>query len=184
MKEKIGYYLLSKQLKDRSRKQLFLGMKKSKKIGILFDATSYDNYLIIKKLAKHLTQSDKTVHILGYSHTKNKDERYIVDNSNGFICKRDFNWLYKTKDEYTLNFINSSFDILLVISDKAYFPFTYVGHLSNAHFKVSRKYLSDEIFDFMIEFSNKQPTFTEQIEQMLHYLNMLTGSEKHEPVFV
>jgi hypothetical protein len=183
MKKRIGKYLLNKQLKDRTRNQLFLGMKKSKRIGILFDATTYDNYLVISKLSKQLSQSGKTVTALGYSHSKNKDDRYISDMYHGFICKRDFNWMYKTRDEFTTSFINTPFDILLVISDGAYFPITYIGHLSNAHFKVSRKYLSDEIFDFMIDFPTRQPSFSEQIEQMLHYLNMLTGSEKHEPVF-
>ena len=177
MKEKIGRYLLKRKLKKQHRKQLFLGMKKSKTIGILFDATDFNDYSTIKDLTKLLLKHGKTVFTLGYSHTKTKHAQYIGDNQNGFICKHELNWVCQPVDEYTDEFINMDFDMLFVISNKPWFPIKYIGHLSNAKFKVSKKSLSDEIFDFMIEFNNS-PSIKEQIVQMLRYLEMLTGTEQ------
>lgn len=179
MKEKIGNFLLRRKLKKQNRKQVFLGMQKAKTVGILFDATNLDNYHQVKTLAKQLVKAGKGVKVLGYSHSKEKDSQYIGDNNNGFICKKDFNLFYQTKDDYTVRFINFDFDLLFVVSDDMWFPLKYISHLSNASFKISKKSLSDEIFDLMIDVP-KKTAIKIQIEQMLYYLNMLTGSEKSE----
>lgn len=175
----IGQYLLRQKLKKQKRIKHFGGMHNSKTFGILFDATDANNYTLAKTLSKKLTNQGKGVKTLGYSHSKTLNDQYIGDQNNGFINKKHFNWLYQPTDEYTKRFTEFNFDVLIVLSHNNWFPIQYICHLSNASFKVSKRFLFDDIFDFMIEVTNKAP-LNELAEQILHYLNMFSDKETNQ----
>ncbi len=173
MKKAIGNYLLGKKLKHLVREKQFKGIHQSNTVGIIFDASSSSDNVIINKLSKELKQLGKDIKILGYVNYRDKDPRYISDASNIFISKKDFNWFNMPKESMIDDFIANQFDILIVLTNEDLFPIKYTSALSTAHFKVGRMGLWDNHFDLLMEFPAITP-FEEQTSQIMHYLKLIS----------
>lgn len=173
MKTFIGNFLLAKKLKHQHREKHFSGLKQSVSVGILFDASSSSDNVIIKNLVKDLRQQGKDARVLGYVNHRNKDPQYISDGHNAYISKQDFNWLNQPKDPLIDEFISKKFDILLVLTYQNWFPVHYISSLSQAHFKVGKSGISEPNFDLTLEMAEITP-LEEQVSQMMRYLNMIS----------
>lgn len=181
MKKKIGNYLLKQKLKKRTNRDThFTGVQNAKKIGILFDATEYDDFKRIKKFERDLTQQGKKVTMLGYEHSKNKNSQYIGDQHNAFINKKDFNWVNSPTEPFVDEFISQTFDILFVFSSGNYFPIHYISLLSSAYFKVGCAGKNQHDFDLIMDMPSTSP-IEEQLKQMWFYLQQISNT-KEEPI--
>jgi hypothetical protein len=175
-REKIGQALLKRKLKSKpSRKIEFSGVQHMKHIGILFDATSFDNYKAVLSFDKEMRKLGAKVSILGYQHSKRPTGNYVSDLHNGFINRKDFNWYNACKSQFVSDFIVKEFDALFVISPQNYFPIHYVSLLSLAKFKVGIAGQNQSDFDLMLEIPTKTP-FNDQIHYMWKYIEMLSKS--------
>jgi hypothetical protein len=183
MKKKIGNYLLKQKLKKkRDRNTHFDGIQNTKEIGILFDATDYEDYKRIKQFEKELQHQGKKVVLLGYEHNKTKNTQYISDSSKGFINKKDFNWMNTPTEPFVEEFINKIFDVLFVFARDSYFPIHYVSLLSNAYFKVGCAGKNEHDFDLIMDMPSTA-SVEEQIKQMWYYLQLISHDKKQpEPI--
>jgi hypothetical protein len=181
MKKKIGNYLLKQKLKKKTNRDThFTGVNDAKLVGILFDANNFDDYKRIKHFERDLHSKGKKVVLLGYEHNKVKNSQYIGDKNNGFITKKDFNWVNTPTDPFIDEFISQKFDILFVISSGNYFAIHYISLLSNAYFKVGCAGQNQHDFDLILDMP-ANASVEEQLHQMWHYLKLISNT-KTEPV--
>lgn len=177
MRKNIGNYLLKQKLKKKTNRNThFDGVQNAKVIGILFDATDFDDYKRIKQFEKELHQQGKKVFLLGYEHSKTKNTQYIGDSLNGFINKKDFNWANTPTEPFIEEFINKTFDVLFIFSSGDYFPIHYVSLLSNAYFKVGCAGKNQHDFDLIMDMPSTAP-IEEQMKQMWYYLQLISNTK-------
>jgi hypothetical protein len=173
MKKAIGNYLLGKKIKHHHRTRQFNGIQHCATIGIVFDASSSSDNVIIKNLVKDLRQMGKDARVMGYVNSRSKDAQYISDGHNVYISKQDFNWFNMPKEPMIDEFIAKKFDLLLVLTHQSWFPIHYISALSQAAFKVGCSVETNPEFDLMIEMPIETP-IEEQAQQMMHYLKIIS----------
>lgn len=174
IREKIGQILLNKRLSHKPlRKMFFSGVQNMHHIGILYDATEFDNHKSVTSFEKRLRQHGAKTTLLGYQHAKKINDNYITDMHSGFYCRRDFNWLNVCHKEFVDDFVTKEFDALFVITTQKYFALHYASMLSSSKFKIGLAEQNTTDFDLMIDIPLSTP-IQDQIKYMWDYLEMLS----------
>lgn len=177
-KEKIGNYLLNKKFINKPKRKIsFGGTDNMMQIGILFEASVYDDFLSIKAFEKELKKMGKSVSLIGYSHSKILHEQYISDQQRSFICRKDFNWYNGCSSNLVDDFVKKPFDTLICISKNNHFPIRYIETLSMAKFKVGRSSSQSSDLDLMLEIPTGMD-ITLQINEFWKYLEMISPAKE------
>jgi hypothetical protein len=172
MREQIGKFLLNQKLKKVKRSPLFTSLDNAQKIGILFDATENSNFETVKQLVKQFSGQKVEVKALGYTHRNKKNDQYIGNQQIDFISRKDFNWFYQPNDPVIQQFIDTTFDVLLVLTAFDYFPVKYISQLSKSKFKTGKSGTCDNQFELIMELNDKC-SFQELSNQTVRYLQMI-----------
>jgi hypothetical protein len=172
MREQIGKFLLNQKLKKVNRTPLFTSLDNAQKIGILFDATENSNFETIKKLVKQFSGQKTEVKALGYTHRNKKNDQYIGNHQIDFISRKDFNWFYQPTDPVIQQFIDTPFDVLLVLTATDYFPINYISQLSKSKFKTGKSGTCNNQFELIMEVDEKC-SFQELSDQTMRYIQMI-----------
>jgi hypothetical protein len=151
IKNRIGRQVLASKLRSRHRKVQVCNLENAKRIGIIYNATEYISFEIIKDLVKQLSDNSLTVSILGYVNSKKLIDHYLYRKGFDFFSKNDLNWYYRPVSTLAVQFMDEPFDLLLNLSLEDYFPIHYITMLSQASFKCGRFFPADESLDFMID---------------------------------
>jgi len=173
IKKKYRNYFFRKATRKLIRQKKVVNYYEAKNIGIIYDASQEENYMLISNLTKELQLSGKRVNTLGYIRQKKRPHYSFPRLIFGFFFRRDFTWNYKPKSIFVKDFLETEFDILIDISPEEIFFTKYVSGLSRAKYKVgifSANYFN--IYDLMIEVDDSC-SLEECIGHSLHYLKNL-----------
>lgn len=152
----IGHHALEKKLKNEMHRPLVCNIKDAKTIGIIYNATEYVSFEIIKDFTKQISKGDVKVTILGYVHSKKLIDHYLYRKGFDFFSRNELNWYYKPVSETVESFIQQPFDILFNLSLEGYFPIQYIVGLSKASFKVGKFSQSENNLDLMIDIEKEK----------------------------
>ncbi|MFP4060519.1 MAG: DUF6913 domain-containing protein [Bacteroidota bacterium] len=176
MKKRIREYILKKACKQEIRSRSVSNLYDAKTIGILFDATSKDDFGKVKKLLNSLTEKGLKIFIIGFVNSKEVPDVYLIRKGFNFFCRKDLNWYGKPVVPFVDEFIKKEFDILINLDLNNTYPLHYIECLSKAHFKAGRMFPGNEDHDIMIDI-NLEPTLDFLISQIIHYLAEINKKE-------
>ena len=158
IKSGIGRRVLASKHKSISRKVRVCNLDDAKRIGIIYNATEYISFEIIKDLVKQLMDKDVTVGVLGYVDSKDLIDHYLYRKGFDFFSKKDLNWYYRPLSAVAEQFMAEPFDLLLNLSLDDHFPIHYITALSSATFKAGRYFPGNESLDLMIDIEKEKQT--------------------------
>jgi len=158
IKARIGRQRLADMTGSANRKINLCTLSEAKSIGIIYDATEYISFEIVRDLVKQLSHNSISIMVLGYVESKKLIDHYLYRKGFNFFCKTDLNWYYKPVSSQTDQFINEPFDILINLSLDYKFPIHYICSASKATFKTGRYSLTDTSLDFMIDIEKEKET--------------------------
>jgi hypothetical protein len=158
IKAGIGRRMLEGKALSADRKINLCTLSEAKKIGIIYDATEYISFEIVRDLVKQLSNNSITISVLGYVDSKKLIDHYLYRKGFDFFCKNDLNWYYKPVATQTEQFINEPFDILINLSLDYQFPIHYITSASRASFKTGRYSATDASLDLMIDIEKEKET--------------------------
>jgi hypothetical protein len=158
IKARIGRQKLADKTGTANRKITLCTLSEAKNIGIIYDATEYISFEIVRDLVKQLSSTSVSIMVLGYVDSKKLIDHYLYRKGFDFFCKNDLNWYYKPVSSQTEQFINEPFDILINLSLDYKFPIHYISSASKASFKTGRYSLDDNSLDFMIDVEKEKET--------------------------
>jgi hypothetical protein len=155
-KTNYGLRVLNKKLRNIKRVVKVCNINNARNVGIIYNATEFVSFEIIKDFAKDLAQQKINLNILGYVDSKKLIDHYLYRKGFDFFSRNDLNWFNKPSSEVVNKFIQQPFDILINLSLENYYPIQYIVALSKAGFKVGR-YSHDESFlDLMIDIEKEK----------------------------
>jgi hypothetical protein len=158
IKTGIGRRALVNKMKNSKRKVQLCNLQEARHIGIIYNATEYISFEIIKELVKKLSAPEVIVNVLGYVDSKKLIDHYLYRKGFDFISKNDLNWYYKPVSAIAEQFMAEPFDLLLNLSLDNHFPIHYITSLSVASFKAGRYSPDDVTLDFMIDIEKEKKT--------------------------
>jgi len=158
IKAGIGRRVLVSKLRGSNRKVQVCNLDNARRVGIIYNATEYISFEIIKDLVKQLSDNAVHVSVLGYVDSKKLIDHYLYRKGFDFFSKNDLNWYYRPVSELAVRFMDEPFDLLLNLSLEDHFPIHYITTLSMASFKAGRYFPVDESLDFMIDIEKENQT--------------------------
>lgn len=177
IREKFQYWLLARALKRLSRRKRTMGYRQAASFGILYDASSEENYRQITLLVKDLQQDQKKVKTLGLVNLKKMPEYAFPKLTFEFCSPKDFAWDYTPKSQSVRDFIAQEYDVLIDLSSAKMFHLKYLAATSGAAFKVGRYHDQQvNIFDLMLQVNDDTP-HRETIEHTIFYLKMINNDQ-------
>ncbi len=183
IKEKVGYSILTKKVRTQHRERAFFNFETAKKVGVLFDATHQESYLIAKDFINMVRLKNIEVFGLGYVSSKNALEYFNIreesDYNKGieFFAITNNNWYCKPNNPNVDTFAATNFDILIDLTIEMHLPMLYVVGMSKAKLKIGKGSSNGLFYDFVINIpKGKKLQFF--IEQLKHYLSVMK-SEKN-----
>lgn len=167
---------LKQELKASSseRKAVQFDFSKIKTVGIIFDATSTEDYEIVKRYVVYLREHLKKVKVIGFFSTKEIPALTYSKLEYDFFSTKELNWMGRPNSVIIRNFIEEEFDLLIDLNIHDHFALKYIAALSKASFKVGKYDESDAyIYDMMIDADNTKTVkyFLRQIDTYITMLN-------------
>jgi hypothetical protein len=170
----IGKAILTKKIAGIKKTKSYSDFSQVKKIGIVWDASSTDDFSILSRFHQKMNERGIEVIIHGYYPGKNLPDKYTAIRYMTCIRKMETNLFYHPVSTETNNFISTRFDILIDINFNKLFPLFYISSLSNAGLKVGL-YESETLntpFSMMMDL--KKPINLENyLSHVVHYLEMI-----------
>lgn len=177
IRDGIRQWFLKKALNKVSRRKKILGYGQAQSFGIMYDASSEENYRQITHLVKDLQQDNKKIKTLGYVNLKKMPEYSFPKLTFEFCNAKNFYWDQSPLTQNVKDFIAQDFDALIDLSPSDFFHLKYLAATSTAPFKVGRfneKYIN--VFDLMLEVKDDTPN-KEAIEHTIFYLKMINNDQ-------
>jgi len=178
-KIKIGSLYLRGKVKRFQRRREMKNYSSSSTIGILFDATSKDDFKPVKDFLSYLTKLGLKVYIIGYVDKNKIDDFYMSRKGFNFISKKDLNWLCMPNLAFVDDFIKMELDILLDLTDGNIFPLNSISTRSKALCKVGKFNKTNDFYDLMLDVQ-ENCTLDYYIEQLRYYLTIINKKEEVE----
>jgi hypothetical protein len=178
IRNKIGRQVLTTKLKGRHRKVQACNLDNARWVGIIYNATEYISFEIIKDLVKVLSDNGIAVSVLGYVDSKKLIDHYLYRKGFDFFSKNDLNWYFRPVSTVAVKFMEEPFDLLLNLSLEDHFPIHFITTLSPATFKAGRYLPADESLDFMIDIEKENQTMRSVHQEILGGLE--TTNENRE----
>jgi hypothetical protein len=147
----IGAYVLEKKLRNQKRPVTVCNINHAQNIGILYNATEYISFEIIKEFTKKLSRNNSNISILGYVDSKNLIDHYLYRKGFDFFSRNDLNWYYKPISAVAEVFIKNPFDLLIDLSLEPCYPVQYIVAISPSTFKVGKFSPEEKYLDLMID---------------------------------
>jgi len=177
---KIGKRILDKKLVRTKRKVFYSNISLVKKIGIVWDASSPEDFPSLSRFHLKMNEKNIEVKILGYFPGKELPNQYTAIRYLTCLRKQEINFFYQPVSSESEMFINTRFDILIDINFKKIFPLQFITSLSNAGLKTGLfdSESTEYPFDLMMEIKNPVD-IDNYLSQIVQYLEMInSGTEK------
>jgi hypothetical protein len=176
---KVGRMIIRRRISPFRRIRQEFNLEKVKRVGILWDASSENDFQHLAALTRELTQAGKSVEVLVWIHGKTVPDRLTGITYMKFLRQSDLNWLFVRTSEDARNFISSKFDLIIDINPDALFQLNAVVSLSSAPMKVGPDMATEpekSPYDLMIR-TPKPFSIASFIEQAMLYLAMISTPE-------
>jgi hypothetical protein len=147
----IGARVREKNIPNHTRPVTVCNINHAQNIGILYNATEYVSFEIIKEFTKKLSQNKSNISILGYVNSKKLIDHYLYRKGFDFFSRNDLNWYYRPVSAVAEAFLKKPFDLLIDLSLETCFPVQYIVALSPAAFKVGKFSPEEKYLDLMID---------------------------------
>jgi hypothetical protein len=179
-RQQIGNYLFQQELKKTGRTAVIIPFTQAKTIGIIYNATSDNDYEIIKNYVRDIRSKSKEVLALGYIDSKRLPENRMMKLGLDFFTRKALNWKMKPGSSIVNNFISKDFDILICLNPENNLPLKYLSALTKAKFKIGKYDRHNaRILDFMLSVGDTTG-LPGLIEQVNHYLNIIRNDQYQE----
>lgn len=190
IKIKIGKRMLQKETATLQRTRDLFNLTTTRTAGILYEASSVEDYELIKKFVGYLKEFGIKTKVIGYFSRKEIPEFTYSKLDYSFFNKKELNWYMKpplSSSSSIEKFIYEEIDVLIDLNIYDYFPLKYISALSKAKFKIGQ--YSDEnkpVYDMMIEADSSKGVkyFLRQVDiylQMINKKEETTNIEKQNP---
>ncbi|RLD75289.1 MAG: hypothetical protein DRJ10_15535 [Bacteroidetes bacterium] len=170
---KIGSFVLDKELKSRIRPVAFNNFNSATTIGFIFDAENKEYYSAAKEFMNYAEERGD-IKVFGLAFVSKRDLIGYLPYRKGVdyfgLDKR--NWYGKPLDEGIEEFIERPFDILIDISLSEIYAIEYIFALSKAGFKICNNSSKAKYADFVLEL-DQADDIDLFIEQVKHYLETI-----------
>lgn len=179
IKQFIANYFLTQELRSfkRDQKPNKFNFNDIKTVGILFDATSAEDFELVKRYIIYLREYRKRVKAIGFFSTKEIPAFTYSKLEYDFISAKELNFYGKPTTMIAKNFIDEEYELLIDLNVNDHFPLRYISALSKAAFKVGKYNEKDtEIYDLMIDADNTK-TVKYFLRQVDTYITMINKSE-------
>lgn len=148
----LANYRFRKELDVHMADHETVSFDSAKKIGLLYDATSPENYEIVKNYVKEVRSRQKEILALGFVDKKVLPQNQFAQLGLDFFTRKNLNWQRFPNSLEVSNFIKEPFDIVLNASENNVFPLRYIAAVSKAKFRVGRFDTGSlPCYDMMIE---------------------------------
>jgi len=176
-RQNIATWFLNRKIKKLNRDSKAVGFSEATKIGILYDASKEDDYLLVKKLVQEIRDEHKDVLALGYINAKNLPRNRYIKLGLDFFTKKQLNWYKKPVGLTATNFINENFDVLINLNIEKVYPLRYLAAATKASFKIGRYNSGNQGYcDFMVK-AERRSGLEDLIKQTMHYLKIINNNE-------
>jgi hypothetical protein len=181
IKNFIANHALKQELQShrRERKANKFNFNDIKTVGILFDATSSEDYEIVKRYVLYLREHRKRVKVIGFFNTKTLPPMTYSKLEYDFFSAKEINWMGKPSTTVIKNFIDEEYDLLIDLNVHDHFALKYIAALSKANFKVGKYSERDmEMYDMMIDADNTKTVkyFLRQVDIYITMMNKVEPS--------
>lgn len=147
------------------------------KIGILYDATVKEDFMMVREFFRDLKECGKYPVSLGYIDFKEPLSFHPLARPEAdYFLKSQLNWFQKPACPVVDNFIKEPFDILINLTLKDTYPLDYIAALSRAGVKVGRANSAVSFcydMSFFLEEGSDLQSFAYII---VHYLNQINAN--------
>jgi hypothetical protein len=175
---RIGKNILTRKITRTKRKVYYSNISHVKNIGIVWDASSQDDFLSLTKFHQKMHERNIEVRILGYFPGKNLPDKYTAIRYLTFIRKDELSFFYHPLSAESNTFINRQFDVLIDINFRKIFPLHIISSQSNAALKVGlyESEENDSPYDLMMDI--KYPVNIDNyLTQVIQYLDMINSGK-------
>ena len=176
---KIGMAKLRNKLSASKRKVTYTNIEGVRSIGIVWDASSTNDFTVLSRFHQKMYERKIDVKILGYYNGKSLPDQYTAIRYLTCFKNDDLNFFYIPSSAETISFLKTSYNVLIDINFKKIFPLQYITSLSVAGFKVGLLEDSsiDSPFDLMMELK-KPVKIEEYLNHIVDYLEMINSKTK------
>jgi len=169
----VGNAIFLKQVSQPRKNRQVVSFAEARKIGMLYDATSEQDYELVKQYIKGIRTDHKEVFALGYVDKKQLPVSQFAQLGLDFFTRKDLKWNMIPDSLEIRNFIGEPFDILINLNEGNCFPLNYITAVSKAKFRIGRyhkKNLSN--FDMLIEAGNSTSlaNFIREVDKYLRII--------------
>jgi len=169
LRKTIHLFFLKRKLKKVNIVHQARTYGQTKKIGVLFDASTSSNIEVTTKFARQLLHEGKTVELLGYLDNDKESKSIPYD----YMTRKNISILLKPGHPKVKNFITKNFDILINLFTDENIPFEYISSLSNASYRIGRYQEQKEYcFDLMISYDQTKE-LKGYVDQVLHFMKAI-----------
>ena len=164
--------VIKKEQKYLSRKLKISNLEQAKSIGVVYNASTENDFGRAASLIRHLQAQDKIVKSIAYVNYKELPHYLPTKLNYDYITIKDLTWCGKPDNKFVTDFKNYEFDILIDLNLAGNHSLRYVVALSRAKFKIglyNDKY--NDMYDFMLE-GIGQGKVSLYIKELLHYLEI------------
>jgi hypothetical protein len=158
LQTRIGSRVIASRLRNQIRMPVIRSIHEARNIGIIYNATEFVSFEIIRNLVKELMHDSKRISVLGYVDSNKLIDHYLYRKGFDFFSKKELNWYFRPVSSVVQQFITEPFDLLINLSLEYYYPIHYITALSPATFKVGKYSPDDEYLDFMIDIEKEKQT--------------------------
>lgn len=156
-----------------SRNRLMINLSDAKTVGILFEFSNEDDYKVVTDFIKQLQDEGKRVRSIAFFQGKKTPHYFVQKLMSDLITPKQTNWYGKPTADFTEDYIQEKFDILIDLSLRNNFPLQYISGLSNANLKVGLfGETNSHYYDVMLD-PIPDTQISEFINQIKHYLSLL-----------
>ena len=173
MRKKWHQRVLNRYLQQPQIRHHSINFNTARKIGILFEGTELAQREPVIAFSEKLKALQKSVKLLAYIDNRLDAEGFVFKSFN----RKELDWLLRPRSEEALEFMNTSFDILINFSLKEHLPLEYLAACSKAHFRVGPFTAHTYCYELMIDLPAGKglPAFIEQVEI---YLNKMQSTHE------
>ncbi len=180
---KAGKSMLAGKLSKIKRKPSYDDFSNIKSVGIVWDASKPEDFLILSGFCQKMSDLKIEVRILGYFPGRNLPDKYTAVRFLTCLKKQEVNFFNKPVSADSADFIARKFDVLIDVNFSRLFPLVYISSLSKAGFKVGLAGEKPESSPFDLMISLKKPVALDgYLDQVLYYLEMIKSGQTKRAV--
>lgn len=163
------------EVRKLKREVKIFNLEQAKSIGVVYNASSENDFNRAASLIRHLQSQRKMVKSIGIAPFKLMPHYLPTKLSYDYITSNELNWYGKPMGKFIDDFVDYKFDVLIDLNLSGNDSLRYITTLSKAKFKIGL-YNEEhkDIYDFMLEGiePGKVSLF---IKELLHYLELFNS---------